>query len=128
MPNTRSHIHNPVSLGDRASDRIATLLGSWRGLGVMTGFIFVWITLNVLPVLRHWDPMPFILLNLVFSTQAFYAAPIILMSQNRQSSKDRLRDDHEAETVDDLAALAIAQHEVLCQKLDAILTLLHAPD
>ncbi|HZU13906.1 MAG TPA: DUF1003 domain-containing protein [Chloroflexota bacterium] len=113
----RSHIHIPASLGDRMADRVAAILGSWRGLGVMTLFILVWISLNVSALVRHWDPYPFILLNLVFSTQAFYAAPIILMSQNRAAARDHARDELEAEEVSLLLHINRQQTAIL-EKLD----------
>ena len=69
-----------------------------------------WIAFNIVAILRHFDPYPFILLNLLFSTQAAYAAPIIMMSQNRQAQKDRARDDHEAGTVDETASLVSLIH------------------
>lgn len=59
--------------------------------------VALWIALNLLLVIRHWDPYPFILLNLVFSTQAAYAAPLILLSQNRQADTDRIRAEHDYE-------------------------------
>lgn len=65
-----------ANTADRMADRLTSLFGSWRFLGYMTCFIMVWITLNVLAVQMRWDPYPFILLNLVFSTQASYAAPL----------------------------------------------------
>jgi uncharacterized membrane protein len=110
---TRAHIHAPRNLGERAADKVAELLGSWRGLAVMTLFIVLWISLNTLPLIYHWDPMPFILLNLVFSTQAFYAAPIILMSQNRQATRDRVRDNTEASEVSRMFALQEQQMDYL---------------
>ncbi len=72
--------------------------------------VAAWIALNLVAILRHFDPYPFILLNLLFSTQAAYAAPIIMMSQNRQAAKDRQRDDHEAVTVDATADLVALTH------------------
>jgi hypothetical protein len=59
--------------------------------------VVLWIALNLLAVIHHWDPYPFILLNLVFSTQAAYAAPLILLSQNRQADTDRIRAEHDYE-------------------------------
>src|SRR6202158_4105525 len=69
---------------------MALLMGSWPFIIVQSIILAVWITLNVLAWIRHWDPYPFILLNLALSFQAAYAAPIIMMSQNRQAAKDRL--------------------------------------
>src|SRR6185437_12902921 len=72
-----------------------------------------WIILNLVAFFRHWDTYPFILLNLLFSTQAAYAAPVIMMSQNRQAQKDHLRDDHEAAEVDLLFRINRQQLEIL---------------
>jgi uncharacterized membrane protein len=75
-------------------------MGSWTFIIAQSIFVGAWIILNLVALLRHWDAYPFILLNLLFSTQAAYAAPIIMMSQNRQAQKDHLRDDHEAAEVE----------------------------
>lgn len=81
------------SFGDRLSDQIAAFGGSWRFILLFLGFIFVWISLNSLMFLgvEQFDPYPFILLNLGLSSLAAFQAPIIMMSQNRQSEKDRLK-------------------------------------
>lgn len=97
----RRYIHIPRSLGERAADRVATAMGSWRFIIIQSAIVGCWIAANLVAIARHFDPYPFILLNLLFSTQAAYAAPIIMMSQNRQAQKDRVRDDHEAVTVDE---------------------------
>ena len=87
--------HDLASLGDRMADRVAKRFASWRFLGYMTMFIIVWISLNLIAVGLRWDPYPFILLNLVFSTQASYAAPVILLAQNRSADRDRIQADHD---------------------------------
>jgi uncharacterized membrane protein len=74
----------------RFSERIARFLGTGRFLAVQTVLVVVWITLNLAAVSLRWDPYPFILLNLAFSTQAAYAAPLILLAQNRQDDRDRI--------------------------------------
>ena len=79
------------SLGERVSDRIAAVMGSWRFIIIQSFILACWVMLNLLAYINHWDPYPFILLNLALSFQAAYAAPIIMMSQNRQSDKDRLQ-------------------------------------
>jgi uncharacterized membrane protein len=79
------------SLGERVSDRIAAVMGSWRFIICQSAALAVWVTLNLAAYANHWDPYPFILLNLALSFQAAYAAPIIMMSQNRQAEKDRLQ-------------------------------------
>ena len=69
---------------------MARLLGTGRYLAMQTVIVIVWITLNVAATTWRWDPYPFILLNLAFSTQAAYAAPLILLAQNRQDDRDRV--------------------------------------
>ncbi len=76
--------------GDRVADRFAAVMGSWTFIIVQSALLFIWVLLNVTAWIMHWDPYPFILLNLALSFQAAYAAPIIMMSQNRQAAKDRL--------------------------------------
>nr|WP_246461144.1 DUF1003 domain-containing protein [Nocardia transvalensis] len=107
----------------RSSERVARFLGTGRYLVLQTVVVVVWIILNVFAVGLRWDPYPFILLNLAFSTQAAYAAPLILLAQNRQDNRDRvsLEEDRarSAQTKADteflareLAALRIAVGEV----------------
>lgn len=72
------------------SERIARFLGTGRYLAIQTFVVIVWIALNLIAVAIQWDPYPFILLNLAFSTQAAYAAPLILLAQNRQENRDRV--------------------------------------
>jgi uncharacterized membrane protein len=74
----------------RFSERIARFLGTGRFLAVQTVIVIVWIVLNLVAWRVQWDPYPFILLNLAFSTQAAYAAPLILLAQNRQDDRDRI--------------------------------------
>ncbi|MBF6327293.1 DUF1003 domain-containing protein [Nocardia transvalensis] len=107
----------------RTSERVARFLGTGRYLALQTVIVVAWILLNVFAVSLRWDPYPFILLNLAFSTQAAYAAPLILLAQNRQDNRDRvsLEEDRAraAQTKADteflareLAALRIAVGEV----------------
>lgn len=77
------------SYGDRLADSVATGMGSWTFIIIQSIFVVFWMALNILGLIKHWDAYPFILLNLLFSTQAAYAAPIIMMAQNRQSDRDR---------------------------------------
>ncbi len=79
-----------LTTGQRVADSFALIMGSWTFIIVQSILLSLWIAANVLAWIHHWDPYPFILLNLALSFQAAYAAPIIMMSQNRQSSKDRL--------------------------------------
>lgn len=71
------------------------MFGSWRFIITQTVIVALWIAANVVAVLHRWDPYPFILLNLLFSTQAAYAAPLILLSQNRQTDTDRIKAEHD---------------------------------
>jgi uncharacterized membrane protein len=88
-------------------------MGSWTFIIAQSIFVGAWIILNLVALLRHWDAYPFILLNLLFSTQAAYAAPIIMMSQNRQAQKDHPRDDHEAAEVELLFKINRQQLRIL---------------
>ncbi|WP_433734473.1 DUF1003 domain-containing protein [Nocardia sp. CA-129566] len=74
----------------RSSERVARFLGTGRYLAIQTIVVVVWILLNIFVITLRWDPYPFILLNLAFSTQAAYAAPLILLAQNRQDNRDRV--------------------------------------
>jgi len=71
--------------GERVADGFAALLGSWRFIIIQSVILGIWMTLNVLGWVKHWDPYPFVLLNLTLSFQAAYTGPILLMSQNRQN-------------------------------------------
>ena len=80
------------TLGERAADAIAYWGGSWTFIFVLLCFLFVWMTLNAVLIIKYkWDPYPFILLNLFLSCIAAIQAPIILMSQNRTAQRDRLK-------------------------------------
>jgi uncharacterized membrane protein len=79
------------TFGQRAADAFANVVGSWRFIILQTCLLAGWIVLNVTAWVRHWDPYPFILLNLALSFQAAYAGPIIMMSQNRAAQLDRLQ-------------------------------------
>jgi uncharacterized membrane protein len=82
----------------RLAEAIARFMGTGRFLVAQTVLVIGWITLNTLGFLHHWDPYPFILLNLAFSTQAAYAAPLILLAQNRQDDRDRATVERDRET------------------------------
>ena len=85
--------------GARIADAVTTFMGSWRFLIIQTIVVAIWIGGNII-LLFHFDPFPFILLNLAFSTQAAYAAPLILLAGNRQSVRDRLTLEHAAAQAD----------------------------
>ncbi len=79
------------------AEGFARFMGTAKFIGWMTVFVVVWITLNVVGLFKAWDPYPFILLNLAFSTQASYAAPLILLAQNRQEARDRVSVERDRE-------------------------------
>ncbi len=95
--------YDPEAFG-RFSESIARLLGTARFLVAQTVLVAIWITLNVFAIRLRWDPYPFILLNLAFSTQAAYAAPLILLAQTRQADRDKAHEDAAAKHRDELAA------------------------
>jgi len=100
----------------RMSEGIARFLGTGRFLFGQTVLVIGWIILNSLAVVHHWDPYPFILLNLAFSTQAAYAAPLILLAQNRQDDRDRANIERDRE----VAARTQADTEYLARELAAV--------
>ena len=85
----------PPTSGQKASDNLAEFAGSWKFIIGFLVFLLVWMCVNVWAYNQHWDPYPFILLNLVLSCLAAIQAPIILMSQNRQSQKDRQKSEYD---------------------------------
>ncbi len=117
-----------LSFGQRLADNVATGMGSWSFIIIQSLIVLVWMALNIIGFLQHWDPYPFILLNLLFSTQAAYAAPIIMMSQNRQSERDRAQAqaDYETNLEAKLEIEALQKHLNILEveKLDKILKLL----
>jgi len=88
----------PLTRGQRVADAFAALVGSWRFIATQSALLAIWIALNVIGWLEHWDPYPFIFLNLVLSFESAYAGPIIMMSQNRQEDRDRQRANLDLET------------------------------
>ena len=101
---SRTPSHHPVNqalvdeapLGVRVADDVTGFMGSWRFIVIQTVIVIIWIAGNVY-LIFHFDPYPFILLNLVFSTQAAYAAPLILLAQNRQEERDRAETERDRE-------------------------------
>jgi uncharacterized membrane protein len=90
--------YDPDAFG-RLSEGIARFFGTARYLGIQTVVVVIWIIFNVVAVSLRFDPYPFILLNLMFSTQAAYAAPLILLAQNRQADRDRAEIERDREAV-----------------------------
>lgn len=117
-----------LTYGQRIADAVANGMGSWKFIIWQTIFVIIWMTLNVIGFVRHWDVYPFILLNLIFSTQAAYAAPIIMMAQNRQSERDRLQaqDDYTCniEAKLEIESLQLQLNKIETEKLDKIIAML----
>jgi uncharacterized membrane protein len=111
----RGSLYDADAFG-RFSEGIARFLGTGRFLAGQTVFVVLWIALNTLAFIHHWDPYPYILLNLAFSTQAAYAAPLILLAQNRQDERDRGTTERDRQ----VAARTQADTEYLARELAAI--------
>lgn len=116
------------TFGQNAADKVAEIVGSWKFIVIQTCLLFIWISVNIMAFAWRWDPYPFILLNLTFSFQAAYTAPIILMSQNRAAERDRkkfeidLATDRKAER--EIEEIQVKLEELDKEKLDKILKIL----
>lgn len=135
FPEPFKHQHPPVqdvnalfeqqsTAGARAADWVAKVVGSWAFILGQSALLILWVILNVTALIQHWDPYPFILMNLILSLQAAFTAPVIMMSQNRQSEMDRL------EAHNDYAINQKAEEEVRAilnhlAAQDAALNLIH---
>ncbi|MEI6791110.1 MAG: DUF1003 domain-containing protein, partial [Myxococcaceae bacterium] len=106
-----------LTLGQRAADAIASFGGSWRFIGIFFGFIGIWLLLNTV-LMMTFDPYPYILLNLILSCLAAIQAPIIMMSQNRQEQKDRVRSEHDYK----INLKAELEIKLLHEKVDYLMT------
>jgi uncharacterized membrane protein len=107
--------YDPDAFG-RFSEAIARYFGTARFLAIQSVIVAIWIALNSVGFISHWDPYPFILLNLLFSTQAAYAAPLILLAQNRQDERDRENIERDRQ----VAARTQADTEFLARELAAV--------
>lgn len=106
----------PLTLGQRVADAMAAKVGSWTFLTVQSSILAGWVGLNMMPGVPHWDEQPFILLNLVFSFASAYTAPIVLMSQNRQSDQEREKNEYDHH----VNLLAAQNIELLHEKMDSL--------
>jgi uncharacterized membrane protein len=107
--------YDPDAFG-RASEATARFLGTGRYLVGQSVIVVIWLILNTIGIVHHWDPYPFILLNLAFSTQAAYAAPLILLAQNRQDDRDRASIERDR----DVASRTQDDTEYLARELAAV--------
>ena len=130
MENKNWHQKHKESMkfGDKLADSVANGLGSWKFIIWQSVIVVMWMISNVIGYVQHWDVYPFILLNLIFSTQAAYAAPIIMMSQNRQNQRDREQAQHDYQTNIDakkeIEALQVQLSKIEIEKLDKIIELI----
>jgi uncharacterized membrane protein len=102
-------VFEAAPFGARIADRVTGFMGSWRFIIIQTVIVALWLIANVILLSQPFDPFPFILLNLAFSTQAAYAAPLILLAGNRAAHRDRMTLEHAASEGD----LGDAQNERL---------------
>jgi uncharacterized membrane protein len=121
MPTT---VHVPHrTFGDdpfgRNAEKVARFFGTPRYILVQTALVILWIALNSLALVRHWDPYPFILLNLAFSTQAAYAAPLILLAQTRQTDRDKVHGELIDARHTRLEEMATAQNTQIVELIQA---------
>ena len=117
--NPNAEIEEVATLGDRLADRLAAFGGSWRFILTFAGILVLWIAVNSLALGRQgFDPYPYILLNLVLSCLAALQAPVIMMSQNRQEAKDRLRSEHDYQ----VNLKSEIEIRMLSERLDRLIT------
>lgn len=116
-----------LRIGQRLADLTVRYIGSWKFIIIQSTILIIWTILNIVGWHQHWDPYPFILLNLFLSMQAAYTAPIIMMSQNRQAERDRL-EAHNDYLINKKAEQEIRtilnRLEVQNEKIDALQALL----
>ena len=116
------------TFGQRVADTVANSMGSWAFIIIQSVIVALWIICNLIAWQFQWDVYPFILLNLVFSTQAAYAAPIIMMSQNRSAERDRHHADADYKTnleaKKEIEELMVTLNKIDVDKLDKIIALL----
>jgi len=117
-----------LSSGQHIADKTANVIGSWPFIIIQSILVTIWITINLIAFVRRWDPYPFVLLNLLFSVQAAYSAPIIMMSQNRQNERDRRQalEDYETnvKAKEEIEELSKMLTRIENEKLNKILDLL----
>jgi uncharacterized membrane protein len=145
FPKPFEHAHPPIrnvneieverlTNSQRAADRVAAIVGSWWFIGIQSVLLLGWAWLNVTAAVRHWDPYPFILMNLFLSLQAAYTAPVLMMSQNRLAARDRLEahNDYEINRKAEEEVRAVldhlsAQDQALTRIVEALASRLTAP-
>jgi len=113
------------ALGDRATDSLASLVGSWPFVIIQNVIVAAWVAFNLVALFGlHWDPYPFILLNLVFSWQASNTGPVLQMASNRSAEHDRLKAEHDYE-VNETALAEIRSNTVLTAEVRELTAAVH---
>lgn len=116
MEQNQNH-HNKSTFGQRASDKATSFIGSWKFIIIQTVVLIIWIIFNAFELFFHWDPYPFIFLNLVVGFVASYSAPVIMMSQNRAEERDRKKSEIDLAT-DRKAEREIEEIQVKLEEMD----------
>lgn len=106
-------LHDQRTTGQRAADAFTNAFGTWTYIIIQSVIILTWMAINAVGVIYQWDEYPFILLNLAFSAQASYAAPLILMASNRSAQRDRMTLEHEAQETDAILKIQDTQVKLL---------------
>ena len=122
------HHFEMLSFGQKLADKVASEMGSWSFIIYQSILVLAWVAFNLIGSNYQWDPYPFILLSVLFSAQAAYAAPVIMMSQNRQSERDRVQATADYETnlsaKKEIENLQLHLSTIEMEKLDKIIRLL----
>lgn len=117
-----------LTFGQQVADGLTLGIGSWTFIIIQSAFVVIWIALNLVAYIYHWDPYPFILLNLLFSVEAAYAAPIIMMSQKRQEERDRYQaaEDFKTNVIakKEIEELQVVLNRIENEKINEILNIL----
>ena len=131
---SRVEAHEPRTRGERIADAASEAIGSWRFIIIQTILVIIWVIVNITGLILQWDPYPFILLNLMFSVQAAYTGPILLLAGNRQAAKDRKMAERDDEELGIILKLQQEQMDLLAllkqtnEEHSKILEILHARD
>jgi uncharacterized membrane protein len=110
----------------RAAEKAARFFGTPKYIIGQTVAVVVWITLNSVALIAHWDPYPFILLNLAFSTQAAYAAPLILLAETRQAERDKVEGERTEKRHNDMERLAVERVELVKRETEKLASLVES--
>ena len=117
--------HDEATVGEKVADKASSGIGSWWFLGIQSFLIVIWVIVNSVEFFTHkWDLYPFILLNLMFSIQAAFTGPVLLLSGNRQAQKDRLRLEHTAEVSESAEKATLQILEEIARNTEATLKVL----